>query len=267
MSEERRYFAADAEFNDELERTRLREREMDPATIRRFMALGVSQGWRCLEVGGGGGSIARWLADRVGTTGKVVVIDIDTKFLKDLALPNLEVRCQDITRDEPEVDTYDLVHCRAVLMHLADPEATLGRLTKALRPGGWVFVEECDGSTWTAVDNSNRLVEGHDATVHRIFDFWKKAAIIDPFLGRWLPELFSRVGLIDIGNEGVARIIRGGSPWAQYMEKTFQRTDEAMLKQGALNEREIADRRRALQDPTFYFRDLLVDACWGRRPV
>src|SRR5262245_38238895 len=104
MSEERRYFAADAEFNDELERTRLREREMDPATIRRFMALGVSQGWRCLEVGAGGGSIVRWLADHVGSTGRVVVIDIDTRFLEDLDLPNVEVRCQDITSNELEAD-------------------------------------------------------------------------------------------------------------------------------------------------------------------
>jgi hypothetical protein len=38
----------------------------DPGTIRHLDNRGVSRGWRCLEVGGGGGSVASWLADRVG---------------------------------------------------------------------------------------------------------------------------------------------------------------------------------------------------------
>ncbi len=37
----------------------------DPTTIRILDERGVSAGWRCLEVGAGGGSIAAWLADRV----------------------------------------------------------------------------------------------------------------------------------------------------------------------------------------------------------
>lgn len=32
----------------------------DPGTIRQLEAIGVDAGWNCLEVGGGGGSIARW---------------------------------------------------------------------------------------------------------------------------------------------------------------------------------------------------------------
>ncbi len=53
----------------------------DPTTIRLLDALGVSDGWACWEVGGGGGSIANWLARRVGEGGHVLVTDIDPRFL------------------------------------------------------------------------------------------------------------------------------------------------------------------------------------------
>ena len=69
----------------------------DPGTIRHLQALGVTAGWRCLEVGAGGGSIALWLAERVGPSGYVLATDLDTRFLEPLARPTLEVRRHDIT--------------------------------------------------------------------------------------------------------------------------------------------------------------------------
>src|SRR5437899_8672325 len=71
----------------------------DPVTIRHLQNRGVSPGWHCLEVGGGGGSIAAWLAARVGSAGHVVVTDIDPRFLESLQVPNLEVRRHDIVND------------------------------------------------------------------------------------------------------------------------------------------------------------------------
>jgi hypothetical protein len=52
----------------------------DAGTFQHLDALGVSPGWRCLEVGGGSGSVARWLSQRVGLSGRVVVTDIDPGF-------------------------------------------------------------------------------------------------------------------------------------------------------------------------------------------
>jgi hypothetical protein len=64
----------------------------DAGTIRHLESCGIGTGWRCLEIGGGGGSIARWLADRVGPSGRVVATDIDTRFLDALDDPRIEVR-------------------------------------------------------------------------------------------------------------------------------------------------------------------------------
>ena len=71
----------------------------DPGTVRHLAELRVGPGWRCLEVGGGGGTIAGWLCDRVGPAGEVTATDIDTRFLQRLAKANLKVQQHDIVVD------------------------------------------------------------------------------------------------------------------------------------------------------------------------
>lgn len=68
----------------------------DEQTIRHLEQRGIDEGWSCLEVGGGGGSIASWLCTRVGATGRVLATDINLTFLQALSFPNLEVRRHDI---------------------------------------------------------------------------------------------------------------------------------------------------------------------------
>ena len=53
----------------------------DESTRRALERTGLATGWRCLEIGGGGGSIARWLADKVGESGHVLCTDLDTRYL------------------------------------------------------------------------------------------------------------------------------------------------------------------------------------------
>jgi tRNA A58 N-methylase Trm61 len=62
----------------ELRRLRLREQVMDPTTRRITAARGLGPGWRCLELGRGTGSIARWLADR-SPEGQVLATDVDIR--------------------------------------------------------------------------------------------------------------------------------------------------------------------------------------------
>jgi len=119
----------------------------DPGTIRHLESRGVGPGWHCLEVGGGGGSVAAWLATRVGVTGHVLVTDIDPRFLEALDLPNLEVRCHDIATDPLPESAFDIIHVRLVLNHLLEPARVLARLRAALKPGGWLVAEEFDSES------------------------------------------------------------------------------------------------------------------------
>jgi tRNA A58 N-methylase Trm61 len=92
-------------FDNAWERGRARlatvEELLDPGSIRHLDALGVAPGWRCLEIGAGGGSIAQWLCGRVGPYGAVTGTDLDTRYLAALDEVNLDVRRHDVTTSWP----------------------------------------------------------------------------------------------------------------------------------------------------------------------
>jgi len=143
----------------ESERLGLIERELDPLSQRHLAALGIQQGWRCLEVGAGHGSMARWLAEQVGPLGRVVATDLNPRFLREIDLPNLEVRQHDIRVDPLEPGTYDLAHCRGFLAHIPEPHLVVRRMVAALRFGGWLLVEEGDASSLRAVNAEHPQAE------------------------------------------------------------------------------------------------------------
>src|SRR5687768_14916227 len=156
----------------------------DPGTRRHLDSVGVGAGWNCLEVGAGAGSIACWLAERVGPTGRVVATDLDTGMLERLAVPNVEVRRHDIVTDDLPVGALDLSHVRLVLEHLAGREQALGRMVAALAPGGWLVVEDLD---WCSITP----VAGHGAgairrLVRALMPLMRLAGY-DPAFGRRLP--------------------------------------------------------------------------------
>ncbi len=122
----------------------------DPSTFRHFDELGLAPGWRCWEVGAGGTSVIEHLARRVGPTGLVVATDIDTSRAAPAAAgvtatsAPIDVRQHDVATDPPPGDRFDLVHARLVLVHVPDRDRALANMVAALRPGGWVLVEDAD---------------------------------------------------------------------------------------------------------------------------
>ena len=138
-----------------LDRTGPREKQrleaqapfLDPGTIRHVKALGLLSGWHCAEVGAGAGSIAIWLAERVGRSGRVVATDVDTRFIAHLRRDGLEIRRHDILAGPVEANAFDLVHTRLLLSPLADRAKAMNNLVASLRPGGWLLAEDYDLST------------------------------------------------------------------------------------------------------------------------
>jgi SAM-dependent methyltransferase len=260
------YFAADADSQDELARLRLLEDECDPHTRRYLDSIGVGPGWHCLEVGAGAGSLVRWLAERVGPAGKVVAADVDPRYLGDLCEPNVEVRRCDITVDDVEPASYDLVHSRFLLMHLDDPADVLRRMTTALRPGGWLVTGEPDNDVAGSVDPAHPLSQLFDSCYRKRIEFASAAGITDLRFGKVLPLYMEALGLVEMGNEGFARVLHGGDAFSRMWIKTWQRIDDAVIANGILATSEVAEMRRAYEDPSFTYRAQLTQSVWGRKP-
>lgn len=137
-------YAFDNAWAKARERLAALERIEDPATIEYLTRIGVATGWSCLEVGAGGDSIAKWLCERVGADGYVVATDSDTRFLTALSYPQLQVRQENVATARMEVNRFDLVHTRNLLIHLPKRMEVLEKMVRAAKPGGWVLIEESD---------------------------------------------------------------------------------------------------------------------------
>ena len=114
----------------------------NPWTFQHVERLGIAPGWRCWEVGAGGPGVPAWLAARVGSQGHVLATDIDTSWLP--AGAPYEVRRHDVGTDPAPDGDFDLVHARLVLVHVTRRDDALRAMAGALRPGGWLLLEDAD---------------------------------------------------------------------------------------------------------------------------
>lgn len=189
----------DHEWPQERERLRQLEEFFDPLTHANLEFVGIQPGWYCLEAGGGGGSVAEWLAWRVGPTGRVLVTDLETRFLERLAGPTVEVRQHRLGYDPLPKNAFNLIHARAVMEHQPDRMPALKQIYQSLRPGGWVVLESAD---FAALGASRPQ---HVALFNRGLGLIKTVMETRGFswsCGRHLSYELDRVGFIDISFEG-----------------------------------------------------------------
>src|SRR5690554_2643285 len=106
----------------------------DQFSCRRLKQAGAKPGVRCLEVGAGAGSIALWLAEEVGPDGEVIATDNGPDVVNQLPEhAQLQPLLHDIVTDRLD-GLFDLVHARAVLVHIEQREAVLAKLAGVLAP-------------------------------------------------------------------------------------------------------------------------------------
>lgn len=235
----------------------------DPTTERHLRDRGVGPGWRCLEVGGGGGSIARWLRERVGPEGRVMVTDIDTRFLDQAALPDVEVCRHDITRDGLPEAAFDVIHTRMVLMHLPARDHVLSRLVLALKPGGWLVCEEFD--RMSVPPDSGRYGEVALKT-HQAMGCMHQDEGVAADYGRLLFSRLRGTGLIGLGAEARLVMVQPGSWSARLLRASYERRRRAMIDAGYITETEFDADLARMDDADFMAPSPLMWSVWGRRP-
>ena len=108
--------------------------------------LGLREGWRCVDVGAGGGDVSIALAEVVGRDGRVYAVDSDPTARDEVAraaaahaqVVAITQAGEDLLLPEP----VDLAFCRFLLMYVEDPVLVLRRMGAAVRGGGWVVAQE-----------------------------------------------------------------------------------------------------------------------------
>jgi len=240
----------------------------NPSTTRHLGALGLTEGWRCWEVGAGSGAVAAWLSQQVGPDGHVVATDIDVRHAAGVRAANLDVVRHDVVADDPPGRDLDLVHARLVLHHLPGREQALKHMISALKPGGWVVVEDFD----RALENLSETTSDEHAQALllklRLAQQRRMAARgVDQQFGRNLFGVLQRHGLEAVGAEGRALVSNGGSAWTRVREANIQQSRDELVSSGALTHDEIDEILTILADPSIVLMTPLLMTAWGRTPL
>src|SRR5215213_6577107 len=254
MTLDEQFYAFENARDVQRERLRALEALLDAGTIQQLERCGTGRGWRCIEVGAGGGSIAAWLCARVAPEGFVVATDLDTTVLGELSHPNLEVRVHDMLVDELPEGEFDLVHMRLLLAWLAEPRVALRRLIAALKPGGWLVAEEMDFVSLVPAPQLDadsrtlftRVMHAHTAVLAERYGF-------DHAYGRRLVGDLTDAGLTDIGCEGRVSMWRGDGPGGTVLRLTLSQLREPMIASGLVSAAELDDAIALFEDPRLSF--------------
>ena len=252
------YYVFDNAWEHARHRLTLLEQCFDAGTIRRLQSLGVQSGWRCLEAGAGAGSITRWLCSQVGPTGRVLAVDLDTRFLDHLDEPNLDVAQMDLRTDELPRNAFDLVHARALLMHVPQREQILDALVAAVRPGGVLLVEDADHFPVPAAESTL-----HAEVFEAFFDSAVHAGMAKDWARRLPTELHCR-GLRDVWADCEAPLFEGGSVDSEFWRLTVAQARDLVVAEGISPQR-LDEWDRQLGEPGRWFPSMAIVAACGRR--
>lgn len=236
----------------------------DANTIRHIEQRGINRGWSCLEVGGGGGSIASWLCSRVGSPGRVLATDLDPRLLQTLSYTNLEVRRHDIRSESLPRRQFDLAHVRLVLMHLPERENALKRIAEALNPGGWIVAEEFDALSFLP-DSVVSPGELNLKIRHAFFEVLA-ARGVDLRYGRLLPQKLQANGFVNIGAEASVSMWGGKSAGTSLMKLNFEELREPMVEAGLISPEEFEADLKRVDEQDYFTPSPMMWTVWGQRP-
>ena len=231
----------------------------DPGTIRQLDARGIAEGWRCLEVGGGLGTMTKWLSARVGPQGSVLTTDIDTRHLDTLGLANVEIRRHDVVRDSLPAARFDLAYTRLVLEHVGDPTRALANMVQAVKPAGWVVIEDFEQAP---IDPDNEIPETFLAMRQAI-----GAAGVDQRFGRTMSGRLRSFGLEDVMAEGRVLLWSGRNAGTTLMRLNAEQLRDRILATGRVTADQYAEDLKRLDDEGFELRAPTMWTAWGRRPA
>ena len=221
-------YVLDHHLEGERSRLALMSRLLDPMHRRHIESLGVGPGARALEVGCGNGSIAAWLAERVGPSGRAVAVDLDLSLIE-VQAPNLDVRQGDIVAGPVDPGGFDLVTARAVLHHVADADAAIRNLAASLAAGGSILLIEPDFLPVSVAEPPEVRAFWNGWLA------WSRDQGIDYHIGRTLAPRLAALGLEEVAGTAETAVYNGGSAWADYWTQTVVELRDRLVDSGRLD--------------------------------
>jgi len=242
------YIFKDVQDQREYERLQKIEELFDPRTQTLLKRIGLRQDMSFLELGPGAGGLLGWVVEAVGSTGKITAIDRDTRYIDKLKHPNLQIINSDLTEIKLGDEQYDFIHGRYILMHIQDFQDVLQKIMAALKPGGWILLEEADfkvAHIETSSADRKRAFTATSQAINRLFS----SKNIDHAFGKHLREIIVGCGFANIQEETYAPLEQGGTGTAEIMRLSALQLRDQYLKTGAVSDSDLREYVELASDP------------------
>jgi SAM-dependent methyltransferase len=147
-------------------------------------------------------------------------------------------RTHDVTADPPPGGPFDLIHARLVLVHLPARAEVAVTLAGALRPGGWLVLEDADPALQPLAcidargpdeDLANRIRAGFRTLLA------ERGA--DLAFGRTLPDLMRRAGLVGVTADAYFPV--GGATASVLERVTVEQVRDGLVAAGLATGEEV----------------------------
>ena len=176
------------------------------------------------------------------------------------------MRRHDVVRDPPPAETFDLVHARLVLVHLTDRVSALRVMVDALRPGGWLVLEDADPALQPLAcpDERGPAEELANRLRARIRTLMAERGA-ELAYGRTLPRLLRAADLADVGAEAYFPI--GSRACALLEAASVRHVRDQLLAAGLATVEEIETHLANLTRGDVDLMLAPMITAWGRKPV
>jgi SAM-dependent methyltransferase len=236
-----------------------------------FDVIGVQAGSAAIDVGCGVLGVLHLLAERVGPNGRVVGLDRTPRMVefgrrlaaaRGLAVEFIEA---DATATGLPANSFDLVHCRTLLLNVSNPGEIVAEMLRIARPQGVVAVQEPDAAAW-ACDPPH---PAWDILRTSILNAYRRTGK-DFSIGRRIARMLHDVGLEDVRVRPTARVTHKGEYYQTFLLTISDLVRDVTNASGELTADEFecyaAALRAHLDAPDTITCQPLMWQAWGRAP-
>jgi SAM-dependent methyltransferase len=192
----------------------------------------------------------------------VTATDLDRDRLP--VVDGMTVLRHDISRDPVPSGEWDLIHARLVLQHLPDRRHVVAKLSGALRPGGWLLLEDFDCRHLPAAVAPSEADATLFARVTRAILVVLERAGADLGWGVHAYGAMRAAGLVDVAAQLRSQIWAGGTPGC-LLHLTNSRQLARPLQEAGLDAGTLDRFRALMRDPAFAASFYLMVSTRGRR--
>jgi ubiquinone/menaquinone biosynthesis C-methylase UbiE len=257
----------------EVERLQLQARVWEPEAEVMLDRIGLETGWKCVDLGCGAMGILGPLSQRVGPTGRIIGVDMDSKqlaaaraFIQEAGLQNVEIVEQDAYHTSLPREFFDLVHVRFVFAPVGREAQLLSEMLGLTRPGGVVAIQEPDTTCWNYFPQ------------HWAWDRLKGAILAafkqgggDFNAGQRTYSMLRQAGLEQVQIRAAVMALHNGHPYMRLPIQFATSLRQRLLDGGLLTETELEEALSACEEiaknPETFVMTFIVTQVWGHKPV